>query len=155
MENSQEMAFNIFLDSFKKNVSKVGFKNTIQKDYILKTLYLSKKHLTADDVFIEIKEKYNMSVGMATIYNAIKFLHEMHLVNLLNIGDGTIRYEFNHEIHHDHLICTNCSSIIEFTDEIIEEQQNTIAKKYDFYLKEHIMILYGICEKCQKVDSNS
>ena len=42
MENSQEMAFNIFLDSFKKNVSKVGFKNTIQKDYILKTLYLSK-----------------------------------------------------------------------------------------------------------------
>lgn len=80
MENSQEMAFNIFLDSFKKNVSKVGFKNTIQKDYILKTLYLSKKHLTADDIFLEIKEKYNMSVGMATIYNAIKFLHEMHLV---------------------------------------------------------------------------
>lgn len=56
MGNSQEMAFNIFLDSFKKNVSKVGFKNTIQKDYILKTLYLSKKHLTADDIFLEIKK---------------------------------------------------------------------------------------------------
>ncbi|MFW0694718.1 transcriptional repressor, partial [Aliarcobacter butzleri] len=73
MEISQEMAVNIFLGCFIKNVPKVGSKNTIQKDYILKTLYLSKKHLTADDIFLEIKVKYNMSVVMGTIYNAIKF----------------------------------------------------------------------------------
>ena len=48
MENNQEIAFNIFLKNFKKNVSKIGLKNSIQKDYILKVLYFSKKHLTTE-----------------------------------------------------------------------------------------------------------
>ena len=58
MENNQEIAFNIFLKNFKKNVSKIGLKNSIQKDYILKVLYFSKKHLTAEEISNEIKENY-------------------------------------------------------------------------------------------------
>ena len=58
MENNQEIAFNIFLKNFKKNVSKIGLKNSIQKDYILKVLYFSKKHLTAEEISNEIKESY-------------------------------------------------------------------------------------------------
>ena len=38
--------------------------------------------------------------------------------------DGKSRYELAREgDHHDHLICTRCGLIIEFKDEIIEEQQ--------------------------------
>ncbi|NCB11159.1 MAG: transcriptional repressor, partial [Erysipelotrichia bacterium] len=37
----------------------------------------------------------------------------------------------------------------EFTDEIIEEQQEKVAKKHNFILKEHVMTIYGLCEKCQ------
>ena len=36
MENNQEISFDIFLRNFKNNVSKIGLKNSIQKDYILK-----------------------------------------------------------------------------------------------------------------------
>lgn len=42
MENNQEIAFNIFLKNFKKNVSKIGLKTQFKKDYILKVLYFSK-----------------------------------------------------------------------------------------------------------------
>ena len=41
MENNQEISFDIFLKNFKNNVSKIGLKNSIQKDYILKILYFS------------------------------------------------------------------------------------------------------------------
>lgn len=149
MENNQEVAFNIFLKNFKKQVSKIGLKNSIQKDYILKVLYFSKKHLTAEDISNEIKTIYNVSIGIATVYRAMKFFHDMKLVNQLDIGDGSLRYELNLSDHHDHLICTSCGTIIEFTDDLIELNQIKIASKNNFILKEHVMTIYGLCERCQ------
>ena len=149
MDNNQEVAFNIFLKNFKKNVSKIGLKNSILKDYILKVLYFSKKHLTAEEISNEIKENYNVSIGIATVYRAVKFLHDMKLVNMLDVGDSSIRYELNLSEHHDHLICESCGKIVEFRDDLIENQQELVAKKNNFILKEHIMTIYGLCENCQ------
>lgn len=149
MENNQEIAFNIFLKNFKKNVSKIGLKNSIQKDYILKVLYFSKEHLTAEEISNKIKEYYNISIGIATVYRVVKFLHDMKLVNMLNVGDSSIRYELNLSEHHDHLICESCGKIVEFRDDLIENQQELVAKKNNFILKEHIMTIYGLCEQCQ------
>lgn len=149
MENNQDIAFNIFLKNFKKQVSKIGLKNSIQKDYILKVLYFSKKHLTAEEISNEIKSIYNVSIGIATVYRAMKFFYDMKLVNQLDIGDGILRYELNLSEHHDHLICTNCGKIIEFNDDLIELNQIKIATKNNFILKEHVMTIYGLCEDCQ------
>lgn len=148
MENNQEIAFNIFLKNFKKNVSKIGLKNSIQKDYILKVLYFSKEHLTAEEISNKIKEEYKVSIGIATVYRAMKFLHDMKLVHMLDVGDSSIRYELNLFEHHDHLICESCGKIVEFRDEIIEQQQEEVAKKNNFILKEHVMTIYGLCEDC-------
>ena len=95
MEKGNEIAFDIFLKNFKTNVSKIGLKNSIQKDYILKVLYFSKEHLTAEEISNKIKTNYNVSIGIATVYRAMKFLNDMKLVHLLDIGDGVVRYELN------------------------------------------------------------
>ena len=149
MENRNEIAFNIFLKNFKKNVSRIGLKNSIQKDYILKILYFSQEHLTAEEISNKIKTNYNVSIGIATVYRAMKFFADMKLVHLLDIGDGILRYELNLFKHHDHLICTSCGKIIEFEDDLIELNQVKIAEKNNFILQEHIMTIYGLCEKCQ------
>ena len=150
IENNQEISFDIFLRNFRNNVSKIGLKNSIQKDYILKILYFSKEHLTADEISNKIKQNYNVSIGIATVYRAMKFFHDTKLVNQLDIGDGVVRYELNIAEHHDHLICTSCGIIIEFSDNLIELKQMKIAEKNNFILKEHVMTIYGVCETCQK-----
>lgn len=48
------------------------------------------------------------------------------------------------------LFVTLGGAIIEFADQLIEEQQLLVAKKYNFILKEHVMTIYGVCETCQK-----
>ena len=149
MENNSEIEFNIFLERFKKSVSKIGLKNSIQKDYILKTLYFSTEHLTAEEISNKIKQNYNVSIGIATVYRAMKFFSDLKLVNQLDIGDGAIRYELNTSEHHDHLICMSCGKIVEFTDDFIELNQIKIAEKNNFILKEHVMTIYGLCENCQ------
>ncbi len=149
MENNSEIEFNVFLERFKKSVSKIELKNLIQKDYILKTIYLSTEHLTAEEISNKIKQNYNVSIGIATVYRAMKFFSDLKLVNQLDIGDGAIRYELNTSEHHDHLICMSCGKIVEFTDDFIELNQIKIAEKNNFILKEHIMTIYGLCENCQ------
>lgn len=149
MKNNSEIGFDVFLENFKKNVSKIGLKNSIQKDYILKTLYFSTEHLAAEEISNKIKQDYNVSIGIATVYRAMKFFSDLKLVNQLDIGDGILRYELNISEHHDHLICTSCGKIIEFTDDFIELNQIKIAEKNNFILKEHVMTIYGLCENCQ------
>lgn len=149
MKNGNEIAFDIFLKNFKINVSKIGLKNSIQKDYILKVLYFSDEHLTTEEISNKIKKDYNVSIGIATVYRAMKFFSDMKLVNSLDIGDGIVRYELNLSKHHDHLICTSCGKIIEFEDNFIELNQIKIAERNNFILREHVMTIYGLCEDCQ------
>jgi len=144
-----DMNFDTFLKEFKEHVSKLGFKNSIQKDYILKILYHSGEHLTAEEITFSVKKEYNIDVGIATVYRTMKFLEEMDIVESLDVGDGVKRYELTLSLHHDHLVCTSCSKIIEFSDELIESRQIKIANINNFHLKDHVMTIYGLCESCQ------
>ena len=141
--------FDTFLKNFREHVSNVGLKNSVQKDYILKVLYYSDEHLTAEDIALIVKSEYKVDVGIATVYRTMKFFEELKIIDSLDVGDGIKRYELNLSLHHDHMICTSCHKIIEFTDEIIEEQQVKVAKKNNFQLTDHVMTIYGLCEKCQ------
>lgn len=144
-----EISFESFLENFKKSVSKSGYKNSVQKDYILKILYFSDDHLSAEQIVNIAKSLYKIDMGIATVYRTVKFFESMNIVNSLDVGDGAKRYELNISIHHDHMICTSCGKIIEFTDDLIENQQEKVAKDHNFVLKDHIMTIYGLCEDCQ------
>jgi len=149
MPKKYDINFDTFLSNFKKHVSKLKLKNTIQKDYILKILYFSDKHLSVEEITYEIREQYNIDIGIATVYRAMKFFEELHIVSCLDALENSKLYELNLSLHHDHLICTNCRKIIEFTDDFIEHKQIEIAKNNHFILKDHVMTIYGICEDCQ------
>ena len=60
--NINEKDFTNFLSNFKKHVSKNGFKNSVQKDYILKILFSSNEHLSAEKILIDIKNEYNIDI---------------------------------------------------------------------------------------------
>jgi len=147
--HKHKINFETYLKNFKKHLLKLGFKNSIQKDYILKVLFFSDEHLSAEQIVFKIKCQYNIDIGIATVYRTVKFFQGLGLVDSLDVGDGTKRYEMNLALHHDHLICTSCHKIIEFTDDIIELNQIKVAKKHNFILKNHVMTIYGVCENCQ------
>ncbi|RXJ68011.1 transcriptional repressor [Halarcobacter ebronensis] len=149
MGKLEDKHFDIFIKNYKEHISKLGFKNTIQKDYILKVLYYSEHHLSAEEITDKIQKEFNIDIGIATVYRSLNFFEEMKLVEILNIGDGTRRYEFKfNKKHHDHLICTSCNKIIEFSDDIIELNQIKIAEKNGYLLNDHSMIIYGLCDNC-------
>ena len=146
-ENSNEE----IIDELKKIVKQKGLKYTEQRDIVLSVLLDAQDHLTAEEVYNEIKKEHTDSnIGIATVYRALSFLEEVDLITSIAFGTDGKKYESNAKSHHDHLICTNCGKIIEFMDDEIEKRQDKIAKKNKFKITSHSMQLYGTCETCQE-----
>ena len=138
------------LNSLKNIIKSKGMKWTEQREIILDIILSQDCHLSADEVYQMVKEKYpNSSIGIATIYRTLNFLEEVKLISSIPFGKDGKKYEKTKDTHHDHLICINCGKIIEFYDEKIEQQQEIIAKKNNFKITGHTMQLYGICHECE------
>ncbi len=137
------------VEELKKIVKQKGLKYTEQREIVLKILINAVDHLSAEEVYNEIKGQYPESnIGIATVYRALSFLEEVDLIASIAFGSDGKKYESNAKSHHDHLICTSCGKIIEFLDEEIEKRQERVAKKNKFKITSHSMQLYGICETC-------
>lgn len=137
-------------NELKKIVKQKGLKYTEQREIILQVLLNAPGHLSAEDVYNEVKLNFPESnIGIATVYRALSFLEEVHLVTSISFGTDGKKYETNTKFHHDHLICTSCGKIVEFIDEDIEKRQDKIAKENGFKITNHVMQLFGNCSDCQ------
>ena len=86
----------------------------------------------------------------ATVYRTLKLLTECGVAFERKFGDGLTRFELaDDESHHDHLICVDCSKIVEFEEPEIEGLQARVAARYGFMLKSHKHEMYGSCADCQ------
>ncbi len=135
----------------KELIRTKGMKFTEQRSIILEILMMADGHLNADEIHMMIKQNYpNSNIGIATVYRTLGFLEESNLISSISFGVDGKKYENNSKEHHDHLICQECSKILEFVDDEIETRQRAIAAEHNFLIKSHSMQIFGICEECQQ-----
>lgn len=93
-------------------------------------------------------------IGEATIYRTMRLLCSAGLAEERQFGEGFSRFEpvgaAKGTGHHDHLICLQCGSIIEFGDPEIESLQDRAAERHGFSITSHKLEIYGICRECRK-----
>ncbi len=66
------------IEELKKIVKQKGLKYTEQREIVLSILLQADGHLTAEEVYNQIKKDYpNSNVGIATVYRALSFLEEV------------------------------------------------------------------------------
>ena len=125
-----------------------GFKSTKQRDLIVSEFLTVGEHVTAEELYKSISEKYS-NIGLTTVYRTLKLLAESGLATERVFADHLTRYEpLTAEEHHDHLICLKCGAIVEFEDQRMERLQEKIAAEFGFSVETHKMELYGQCRKC-------
>ncbi len=59
-----------------------------------------------------------------------------------NFEGGTSVFELTDGSHHDHMVCVETGTVIEFCDERIEQIQRDIAAKHGYELQDHSLVLY-------------
>lgn len=145
MSNNSEI-----IDKLKQVIKQKGLKYTKQREVIFETILNCERHLSAEDLYNIILEKYpDEKIGIATVYRALVFLEEASLISSISLDKDTKKFETNFKEHHDHLICVDCNKIVEFMNDKIEKEQTKVAKDRGFKLLNHTMYLYGVCESCQ------
>jgi len=135
--------FTIYLEKHK-------FRKTTERYTILEEIYSRNDHFDADSLYFQIKNK-DYPISRATVYNTLDLLVSCELVRKHQFGANQNMYEkaFGY-FQHDHLICIECKSVMEFCDPRIQQIENKIGELLNFKTTHHALILYGVCEKCQK-----
>ncbi|MDI6727191.1 MAG: Fur family transcriptional regulator [Smithellaceae bacterium] len=135
---------------FNEYAAGKGLKSTRQREAILEFFLSLDRHLSIEDLYLEIHQKYP-KIGYATVCRTMKLFAEAGIALGVDFGDGLMRYEHSSVgQHHDHLVCTECGAIIEFSNDTIEKIQGTIARKHGFLIRSHRLELYGLCAACRK-----
>ena len=135
--------------TLERYMTERGLKSTRQRNLIIDTFFEMHGHLSVEGVWSRVRQD-DPRVSVATVYRTMKLLGESGLAHARNFGDGQTRYEAavgRH--HHDHLICTNCGTIVEFENDRIEAMQDAVARRHGFKVTSHKMELYGLCKNCQ------
>jgi Fur family ferric uptake transcriptional regulator len=134
---------------FQEFAAQKGLKSTRQRDAVLDLFLSSDRHMSIEELYLKLRAKHP-TIGYATVYRTLKLFAESGIAREIQFGDGQTRYEHVEEgEHHDHLVCTRCGTIVEFSNESIEKLQDAVADSHGFLIETHKLELYGICKKCR------
>ena len=127
----------------------MNYRNTKQKELILKILDKNRIHPTMQEVY-ELAKKENQNIGQATVYRNINKLVEDELViKLPSVKEEGYHYDINNHPH-THLICNSCGKIIDIFDNDYEKFITKIANDNSVIIKKSLLVLEGICNNCKK-----
>ena len=125
-----------------KNLREAGLKVTLPRIRILEIFEESDdRHLSADEVYKKLVEAGD-EVGLATVYRVLTQFESAGILLKQNFENGHSVYELTPNDHHDHMVCLKTGKVIEFTNEIIEEQQDKLAAESGYKIVDHKLVLY-------------
>ena len=125
-----------------KDLRKAGLKVTLPRVRILEIFEQSKeRHLSAEDVYNKIREAGD-EVGLATVYRVLTQFESAGILMKQNFEDNYSVYELVSDDHHDHMVCIDSGTVIEFKNDLIEDEQEKIAREHGYKIVDHKLVLY-------------
>ncbi|MET3110002.1 Fur family ferric uptake transcriptional regulator [Salinicoccus halitifaciens] len=142
------------IQHIKEALHDAKYKLTPQREVTLRVLLENESdHLSAEDVFMKVKEKYP-EIGLATVYRTLELLNELKILDKINFGDGVARYDLRKEgaehFHH-HLVCISCGSVQEIEEDLLGDVEIKVENDFHFKVTDHRLTFHGVCKSCTLV----
>lgn len=140
-----------------QDLRRAGLKVTLPRVKILELLSRSADadhHMSAEDVYRALSEQ-GEEVGLATVYRVLTQFEQAGIVERHSFENNLSVFELNQGEPHDHLVCDTCGKILEFRNELIEEEQKRIASDHGFKLSGRSLVLYGQCNGKQACENTN
>lgn len=126
----------------RQELRKAGLKVTLPRLKILEILEGSQqRHLSAEDIYKELLDT-GEDIGLATVYRVLTQFESAGLVSRHNFEGGHSVFEVDEGEHHDHMVCVETGDVVEFRNDEIERLQKEIARKHNYELIDHSLVLY-------------
>jgi Fur family ferric uptake transcriptional regulator len=123
---------------------------TPERVQLLRLVCDLKGHFDSDQVTGQL-QKRGLNISKATVYRNLPLLERAGIIRKTGLDKPGQRTRYEHvwgREHHDHLACSTCGAVVEFTDPAIEVLQDAVAKRHGFVLHSHHLDLVGLCSSC-------
>ncbi len=135
------------LERIDREILAAGGKRSRSRAIVIERFFRARNHVTIDQLTHSVRENAP-GIGSVTVYRTLKLLERLGYAKELDFGEGARRYESNLSPHHDHLVCRQCGTVIEFEDREIENLQDLVTRRHGFHPTAHRLEIYGFCSKC-------
>ncbi len=126
-----------------------GYKLTPQRRTVIKSIIHTHEHLTPAEIYERVCRE-DPQIGLVTVYRTLEILAELNLICEMHAGGNCRSYLMRRPVeHHHHLICSDCGTVIEFTDCDLGELERRLAEENSFKISDHILEFVGQCRKCR------
>ena len=137
------------LERFEEFLKSRGKRVTQQRKMIVEEVFAQHDHFNADELG-DLLQKSSRDVSRPTVYRTLTELVDAGLLRKMTLGSRSV-YEHDYGYpQHDHLHCEKCDKLVEFQSEELARIRDEVAREFQFRANGHRMIVYGICEECQK-----
>ncbi|MBU1196283.1 MAG: FeoA domain-containing protein [Proteobacteria bacterium] len=135
---------------FKRLFAQQGVDQFDMRLMVLDAFLKLEHHVTIQEIMEQLAQDGNQ-LSEEFVLNSMELLCRFGFANKNEFDVNKTQYEHRHlGLHHDHMVCTKCGTILEFKDEAIEKQQLKVADAYGFHMLQHKMEIYGICSACME-----
>jgi Fur family ferric uptake transcriptional regulator len=142
-----------WVESAEAALRQAGHRSSAPRSAVVELIGKQDCVLTAHEIAEELRRR-GREVGTATVYRTLELLEELKLVQRLDVGGGSARYEPalpGGEHHHHHLVCERCGRVTPFEDPRLERAIESLAGRLDYRVGDHDVILKGNCPSCARV----
>ena len=128
-----------------------GYKVTPQRLAVYEVMVSNPCHPTAETIFQQLQYKFP-SMSFATVYKTVEILHRLNLIQVLSLGEDSLRYDADVSVHH-HLQCTCCSRVYDLkldTQSLVAQAEQNSG----YNIHSQRLYFFGICPECRKRNLN-
>lgn len=137
---------------YREILASKGIKGTRQRIDVLEALFSSAVPLTADEIYIHIRDGGGEKLSLSTVYRILDTLGQKEIVAKTGlIEGGKAIYEIVSGVHRHNLICIKCHKLISLGDCPLGDFEKDLENTTGFRISGHKLEIYGVCPDCRQI----
>ncbi|MEU1377932.1 transcriptional repressor [Streptomyces triculaminicus] len=132
---------------WQSDLRKRGYRLTPQRQLVLEAVDRL-EHATPDDILTEVRKTAG-GVNISTVYRTLELLEELGLVSHAHLGHGAPTYHLADRHHHIHLVCRDCTNVIEADLAVAEAFTAKLREDFGFDTDMKHFAIFGRCSGCR------
>jgi Fe2+ or Zn2+ uptake regulation protein len=116
-------------------------------DQVSRLLASGERHAWSLGELLDAVRRSVPRANYSTVFRSVAILEQAGIVDRLEVGDGTSRYETRGG-HHEHVRCESCGRIEEVRDCAVDDAAARIRTDTGFTVSSHHVVFVGRCAEC-------
>ncbi|MDR1181579.1 MAG: transcriptional repressor [Bacteroidales bacterium] len=146
--------FDEYFNRFQLYLDQHNLRSTYERKLLLHTIYNFENHFTVGTLRAYLKSKKHF-LSSSTLYKTLKVFIDAGLITKQHFSpEGFPRYEVSHfRTSHNHICMNDSDTLIEFSDDRIDEIIKNIENVYNVTVTRHSFVIY--CNSKNKDKNNN